>query len=181
MSESLPPPSPSLLPALSNSNTGLSLTPSLRISAPDLAPNDQNKEMKALSTPDPQPQLTRRFPRKITPDQSPLLRQSLIQATLKSTERKDSGIVTKEEVEGNNQEEDVTSRRREDSDLSKDSLGVFSPVLSSTLAPQFSNLSAASSTHLSPNYIRSGSHDFGDTSTSFYRTRVRSLGMLVTH
>jgi len=151
---SLPPPSPSLLPALSNSNTGLSLTPSLRISAPDLAPNDQNKELKALSTPDPQPQLTRRFPRKITPDQSPLLRQSLIQATLKSTERKDSGIVTKEEVEGNNQEEDVTSRRREDSDLSKDSLGVFSPVLSSTLAPQFSNLSAASSTHLSPNYIR---------------------------
>ena len=154
---SLPPPSPSLLPALSSTNTGLSLTPSLRISSPDLVPEDKSNELKTLSTPDPQPQLTRRFPRKITPDQSPLLRQSLIQATLRNTENRDSGIVTKEEVERNNQEEDLTSRRREDSDLSKDSLGVFSPVLSSTLAPQFSNLSAASSTHLSPNYIRSGS------------------------
>ena len=160
---SLPPPSPSLLPALSNTNTGLSLTPSLRISAPDLATEDKNKELNSLSTPEPQPQLTRRFPRKITPDQSPLLRQSLIQATLRSTENRDSGIVTKE-----NTQEELTSRKREDSDLSKDSLGVFSPVLSSTLAPQFSNLSAASSTHLSPNYIRSGSHDFSDTSKYFF-------------
>ena len=149
----MPPPSPSLLPALSNSNTGLRLTPSLRISAPDLTTEDKSKELKALSTPEPQPQLTRRFPRKITPDQSPLLRQSLIQATLRSTEN--SGIVAKQEVGQNIPEEEVTSRKREDSDLSKDSLGVFSPVLSSTLAPQFSNLSAASSTHLSPNYIRS--------------------------
>ena len=45
-------------------------------------------------------------------------------------------------------------RKREDGDFSKDSLGVFSPVLSSTLAPHFSSNLSTSSSHLSPNYIR---------------------------
>ena len=52
------------------------------------------------------------------------------------------------------QEDDGAARKREDGDFSKDSLGVFSPVLSSTLAPHFNSNLSASSSHLSPNYIR---------------------------
>jgi len=52
------------------------------------------------------------------------------------------------------QEDDGATRKREDGDFSKDSLGVFSPVLSSTLAPHFNSNLSASSSHLSPNYIR---------------------------
>jgi len=169
------PPTPSLLPALSSSNTGVSLTPSLRLSAPDLmvrlAPENNHSSTEATdvkpqvpSTPEAQSQLTRRFPRKITPDQSPLLRQSLIHSTLQRAGKEvvenaeqEENIAAKREASRNHskdyQEDEGVARKREDGDFSKDSLGVFSPVLSSTLAPQFSNLSASSS-HLSPNYVR---------------------------
>ena len=173
---SLLPPTPSLLPALSSSNSGVSLTPSLRLSAPDLvnsrlAPENnhsyvEGRDIKSQipSTPEAQSQLTRRFPRKITPDQSPLLRHSLIHSTLQRAEKE---VVDNAKHEEDNaakreasrdqtkdyQEDEGLGRKREDGDFSKDSLGVFSPVLSSTLAPQFSNLSPSSS-HLSPNYVR---------------------------
>ena len=172
---SLLPPSPSLLPALSSSNTGVSLSPSLRLSAPDLvarpAPEKNHSSFieatdtksQVPSTPEAQSQLTRRFPRKITPDQSPLLRQSLIHSTLQRAEKVDNAEhgednVAKREASRNHsqdyQEDEGAARKREDGDFSKDSLGVFSPVLSSTLAPHFSSNLSASSSHLSPNYIR---------------------------
>ena len=172
---SLLPPSPSLLPALSSSNTGVSLSPSLRLSAPDLvarpAPEKNHSSFieatdtksQVPSTPEAQSQLTRRFPRKITPDQSPLLRQSLIHSTLQRAEKVDNAEhgednVAKREASRNHsqdyQEDEGAGRKREDGDFSKDSLGVFSPVLSSTLAPHFSSNLSASSSHLSPNYIR---------------------------
>ena len=71
-------------------------------------------------------QVTRRFPRKVTPDQSPLLRQSLIANTLRRVE------------DG----QDESSK-----DLSKDSLGVFSPVLSSTIS---TSTSLSSPTQVTP-------------------------------
>ena len=172
---SLLPPTPSLLPALSSSNTGVSLTPSLRFSAPSpisnkSAPDSEHTiegntgaESRVPSTPEAQSQMTRRFPRKITPDQSPLLRQSLMHTTLQKADRQLTNhqergdIVTKREASRNHSQEfqdgEGTARKRDDGDSSKDSLGVFSPVLSSTLAPHFSSMSSSSS-HLSPNYIR---------------------------
>ena len=81
----------------------------------------------ALSTPPHSlGQVTRRFPRKVTPDQSPLLRQSLIANTLRRVE------------DG----QDESSK-----DLSKDSLGVFSPVLSSTIS---TSTSLSSPTQVTP-------------------------------
>lgn len=168
---SLLPPTPNLLPSLSSAKAGVSLTPSLRLSAPDLGerlPPENFAEAtdtkpKVPSSPDAQcRQLTRRFPRKITPDQSPLLRQSLIQSTLQKAEKEADDnaedIVVKREAGRNHskdyQEDEGSVRKREDGDFSKDSLGVFSPVLSSTLAPHFSSNLSTSSSHLSPNYIR---------------------------
>jgi len=168
---SLLPPSPSLLPALSSSNTGVSLSPSLRLSAPDLVERPASfveatdTKPQVPSTPEAQSQLTRRFPRKITPDQSPLLRQSLMHSTLQRAEKEvvdnaehGEDDVAKREASRNHskdyQEDEGAARKREDGNFSKDSLGVFSPVLSSTLAPHFSSNLSASSSHLSPNYIR---------------------------
>merc|ERR1719209_952174 len=95
----LVPPTPSLLP-------GLSLAP---------------------QTPPSLPQLSRRFPKKVTPDQSPLLRRSLLHATLERAEEVGVKEVPREE-------EVFLSTRSMEQDSTKDSLGVFSPVLSSTLA-----------------------------------------------
>merc|ERR1719186_1495881 len=73
-------------------------------------------------------QVTRRFPRRVPPDQSPLLKQSLIQSTLLR-----AGVVPEEEERN----QDTNKTETEDPDhASKGSLSVFSPVLSSTKSPQ---------------------------------------------
>merc|ERR1711940_362290 len=69
-------------------------------------------------------QVTRRFPRHITPDQSPLLRQSLIQSTLLRAGEDDS-----------KQKPGKVSRECHLQD-SRSSSSVFTPVLSSTKPPQ---------------------------------------------
>merc|ERR1719186_2090723 len=73
-------------------------------------------------------QVTRRFPRRVTPDQSPLLKQSLIQSTLLRA----GGVLEEEE-----RTQDTDKTEIEDpAHASKGSLSVFSPVLSSTKSPQ---------------------------------------------
>merc|ERR1719186_1789541 len=73
-------------------------------------------------------QVTRRFPRRVPPDQSPLLKQSLIQSTLLRA----GGVLEEEE-----RNQDTNKTETEDPDHeSKGSLSFFSSVLSSTKSPQ---------------------------------------------
>eukprot|EP00092_Neocalanus_flemingeri_P037087 GFUD01040373.1.p1 GENE.GFUD01040373.1~~GFUD01040373.1.p1 ORF type:complete len:695 (+),score=223.60 GFUD01040373.1:65-2149(+) len=71
-------------------------------------------------------QVTRRFPRRVAPDQSPLLRQSLIQSTLL---RASGELLEEEEVRGQNTPK---TEAEYPGHGSRGSLSVFSPVLSST-------------------------------------------------
>ena len=78
------------------------------------------------STPVSTGQVSRRFTRRVTPDPSPLLRQSLTQSR---------------QVKTNNKEGEYYNQSQD----SKDSLGVFSPVLCSTKSQNSSSCSQANS------------------------------------
>merc|ERR1719186_659730 len=112
----LPPAIPShlqfLSPVPTTPHPNLTVPPGLRLSC----------------TPISTGQVTRRFPRRVPPDQSPLLKQSLIQSTLLRA----GGVLEEEE-----RNQDINKTETEDPDhASKGSLSVFSPVLSSTKSPQ---------------------------------------------
>jgi len=75
-------------------------------------------------------QVTRRFPRRINTEQSPLLKQSLIQSTLQRTAGE---IEDNSQPQGTN--EQVSSEENE-KESSRASLNVFSPVLGLTKSPE---------------------------------------------
>jgi len=128
------PPTPSMLDNLKRSDVSdpkADIHSRLQFMSPCPATPGPNLSVPATTgitvTPISTGQVTRRFPRRITPDQSPLLRQSLIQSTLLRA----GGLPEEDENKETSGKVDTASLRQD----SQSSLSVFSPVLSSTKSP----------------------------------------------
>jgi len=130
------PPTPSLLPQLAKTQDDdqevckeLSLNSPVHVPViPAIASTSCTTPLNSRS----EQMVQRRFPRKLTPDQSPLLRQSLLQSTIKSSEEL---LDDRNSGDHRTAKESFRHSRGEHSDT-KESITIFSPVLSSTLAPQ---------------------------------------------
>merc|ERR1719233_1090477 len=110
-SEVLIPPTPSLMENIKSDQSNPKIPASLQLLSPTPCKSGTSTTPIATVTPVSTGQVMRRFPRRITTDQSPLLRQSLMQSTRLRVED--------------------DQRQSLDTD-SRSSVGVFSPVLSST-------------------------------------------------
>merc|ERR1719233_1905694 len=110
-SEVLIPPTPSLMENIKSDKLNSKIPASLQLLSPTPCKSGTSTDPITTVTPVSTGQVMRRFPRHITTDQSPLLRQSLMQSTRLRVE--------------------VDQRQSLDTN-SRSSVGVFSPVLSST-------------------------------------------------
>merc|ERR1719430_1228552 len=124
-SEVLLPPTPSLMESIKSDQSNPKTSTSLQLLSPTPCKSGTSTDPMATVTPVSTGQVMRRFPRHITTDQSPLLRQSLMQSTRLRVED--------------------DQRQSLDTD-SRSSVGVFSPVLSSTTIHQSLLLNSIKST-----------------------------------
>merc|ERR1719233_1535437 len=123
-SEVLIPPTPSLMENIKSDQSNPKIPASLQLLSPTPFKPGTSTDPITTVTPVSTGQVMRRFPRHITTDQSPLLRQSLMQSTRLRVED--------------------DQRQSLDTD-SRSSVGVFSPVLSSTTRHQSLLLNSSSS------------------------------------
>merc|ERR1719233_1385770 len=123
-SEVLIPPTPSLMENIKSDQSNPKEPSSLQLLSPTPCKPGTSTDPITTVTPVSTGQVMRRFPRHITTDQSPLLRQSLMQSTRLRVED--------------------DQRQSLDTD-SRSSVGVFSPVLSSTARHQSLLLNSSSS------------------------------------
>jgi len=160
-SQVLLPPTPSMLDTLMPGTTARKMELQLLSPDPDtLAPsqvhNDTPLTSQAPDTPVSTGQVSRRILRRITPDPSPLLRQSLT-----------SSMISRSKDESSNRVQDST----------KDSLGVFSPVLSSTKSPNTSTSSQSeSATADTADITSSQAHNTTQNKIELYRKILHSVG-----
>ena len=154
------PPTPSMLDTMTGPpSKGHSMRTDLQLISPatPLPPSravPQPADSSLGSTPVSTGQVSRRITRRVTPDPSPLLRQSLTHSRLARTNANDEGGY-------NNHSQD-----------SKDSLGVFSPVLCSTKSQNSSSCSQASTSSAptdSPEVINTQPHNSTQSKIELYR------------
>ena len=126
-SEVLLPPTPSLVEKIKSEQSDTNKPVNLQLLSPTPCKPGSSSDPIATVTPISTGQVMRRFPRQVTTDQSPLLRQSLIQSTR----------LRVEDDQRQNLETDSLS-----------SLDVFSPVLSSTRSQSQSSNPVVSTSHL---------------------------------
>merc|ERR1719209_1686222 len=123
-SEVLLPPTPSLMENIKSDQSNPKIPGSLQLLSPTPCKSGTITDPIATVTPISTGQVMRRFPRHITTDQSPLLRQSLLQSTRLRVE---------------------DDQRHSMNTDSRSSVGVFSPILSSTTRHQSLLLNSSSS------------------------------------
>ena len=154
------PPTPSMLDTLKPGTSSRRID--LQLLSPDIpasseAHNDTPLTCQAPDTPVSTGQVSRRILRRVTPDPSPLLRQSLTHSMI-----------------ARNSKEESSSRVQ---DSTKDSLGVFSPVLSSTKSPNSSSSSQAeTATADTEDIISNQAHNSTQNKIELYRKILQSVG-----
>jgi len=162
-SQVLLPPTPSMLDTLMPGTATRKmvelqlLSPDLDTLAPSQAHNDTPLACQAPDTPVSTGQVSRRILRRVTPDPSPLLRQSLTHSMI-----------------ARNSKDEFSSRAQ---DSTKDSLGVFSPVLSSTKSPNISTSSQVeTATADTADITSSQAHNSTQNKIELYRKILHSVG-----
>jgi len=153
------PPTPSMLGDLRAGTGGRKLD--LQLLSPDTPAQSQVAKdtpaiAKAPETPVSTGQVSRRIHRRITPDPSPLLKQSLTNSMISRNKK------------------DESSYRAQDS--TKDSLGVFSPVLSSTKSPNSSSSSETDSVTEDADITCSQAHNETQNKIDMYKKVLQSVG-----
>jgi len=161
-SQVLLPPTPSMLDTLMPGTAARKMELQLLSPDPDtLAPSQPHDDTplacQAPDTPVSTGQVSRRILRRVTPDPSPLLRQSLTHSMISRNSK------------------DESSSRAQDS--TKDSLGVFSPVLSSTKSPNNSASSQVeTATADTADITTSQAHNSTQNKIELYRKILHSVG-----